>query len=92
MNNKDDLIKAQQNLNNLKNQEIHYRYKQNEDGSWGKDLNLEEEIMTVAELIEYFKTLKQDYTIELGDSEYPNTEMTKDSIKECSDTKTYVIY
>jgi dUTP pyrophosphatase len=36
--NKDDLIKARQNLYKLKNQEIHYRYKQNKDGSWDKDI------------------------------------------------------
>jgi len=51
-----------------------------------------EEAMTVADLIEYLKTLNQDYKVVVGDSEYPNTDISKESITECSDTKTYVIY
>lgn len=51
-----------------------------------------EDAMTVAELIEYLKTLKQDYKVVVGDSEYPDTEITKDTIKEESSTKRYVIY
>lgn len=51
-----------------------------------------EDEMTIEGLIKYLKTLKQDYKIVLGDSEYPNTDLSKESFTECSDTKTYVIY
>lgn len=48
--------------------------------------------MTVAEYIEFLKTLKQNYTVEVGDSEFPNEPLTKESIREKLDTKSYVIY
>lgn len=50
-----------------------------------------EDAMTVAELIEYLKTLNQDYTVELGDSEYPNEKLSRDSITEGSN-KNYIFY
>lgn len=48
--------------------------------------------MTVAEYIEYLKTLKQDYIMQIGDSEYPNEPLTKDSIQVNDNAKTYTIY
>jgi len=48
--------------------------------------------MTVSELIEYLKTLKQDYIVEVGDSEYPNEDLDTSSFQENSVSKKYVIY
>jgi hypothetical protein len=50
-----------------------------------------EDKMTIAELIEYLKTLKQDYFVTIGDSEYPSDYLTKDSITEVNNN-TYMIY
>jgi len=48
--------------------------------------------MTVSELIEYLKTLEQDYIVEVGDSEYPNTEIDTSNFEENAVSKKYIIY
>lgn len=48
--------------------------------------------MKVYELIEYLKTLNQDYEIMTGDSEYPNEGISEDSFTKYDDKKEYVIY
>jgi hypothetical protein len=40
--------------------------------------------MTVAELIEYLKTLKQDYIVMIGDSTYPTEPIEERNITEVS--------
>jgi hypothetical protein len=48
--------------------------------------------MTIAEIIEYLKTLNQDYILEIEDSEYPNTPFTKECIEVDHEAKRYSIY
>lgn len=48
--------------------------------------------MKVSELIEYLKTLNQDFKVLVGDSEYPNEEIDENDFYIHEDEKEYVIY
>ncbi|WP_180953445.1 hypothetical protein [Bacillus sp. T33-2] len=47
--------------------------------------------MTVSELIEYLRTLKQDYVVEICDSTYPSVPIEESNINETSEG-TYQLY
>ena len=48
--------------------------------------------MVVEELIEYLKTLKQDAKVVVGDSQYPEIEIDKNTIEYIKGSNKYVIY